>query len=789
MTKKNIYTLFFIFLSTSVDIITTSILFCHADQLVPRLSFDLKHFHVTQSVFELWVFGAIRSCIITGGLVGVIYNRDLGPKRIEKSSIVIGVLAVFMWAYSLVKMLMFSEVFADDLKQPWFWAIFSWSLLFSLLFPAQWRTLSGVSPSGDKKTESKSVNSDEEPLVRDEEANKQNDEEKKKKKEQKKSITVWRLIKFSTPDIPILLVAFIFMTASSTAEIFTPWFTGQVIQGIAIEKSQSKFTHAIIIMGLLAAASALCAGLRGGFFKVAMVRLNIRIRNYLFLSILNQEIGFFDTTKTGDITSRLTSDVTTMSDTLSLNVNVFLRSLIKSLGVIVFMVRLSWRLTVVTLIGLPIIMGVSSVYGQYYKKLSSSVQDSLAKANEVAEEVVSSMRTVRSFANESDEVKRYDIKLQVTKKLKMKEAFAYAGYIWSNELFALSLIVATLYYGGHLVVNDALTGGSLVSFILYQMELGFALESISYVYSGLMESVGASEKVFEFIDRKPVIRHNGKLKPATLKGHLEFKDVVFSYPSRPETEVLKGVSFKVEPGEVVALVGPSGGGKSSCVNLLEHFYETKSGQVLLDGIDIQQYDHGYLHEKVSLVGQEPVLYARSIKENIAYGLDEWTIEDVEKAAQLANAHDFIKDMADGYDTQTGEKGMQLSGGQKQRVAIARAIIRDPAVLLLDEATSALDAESEFLVQEALYKNLSGRSVVIIAHRLSTVERANRIIFINKGEVVEQGTHAELIQAGKKYAKLVQRQILALDLGMQEDLSSKPSCAQITAETLARVTTA
>ncbi|KAI0227571.1 ATP-binding cassette sub-family B member 9 [Lamellibrachia satsuma] len=534
------------------------------------------------------------------------------------------------------------------------------------------------------------------------------------------------------------------------------------------------FIRAIIFMVIFSAGSAIAAGLRGGFFKVAMARLNIRIRNHLFSSMLSQEIGFFDTIRTGDLTSRLTSDTSTMSDALSLNTNVFLRSLIKAVGVCVFMFTLSWRLSLITVIGLPIIMGVSNVYGTYYQTLSKKVQDSLAKANEVAEETCSSMRTVRSFANEPAETARYAENLAVTYKLKVKEAFAYAGYVWSNELFELMLVTMTLYYGGHLVVNDLMSGGELVSFILYQIELGSALESISYVYTGLMQAIGASQKVFEFIDRKPLVKpEGGNVRPNKLQGRIEFHNVSFAYPTRPDSLVLKNVSFSVDPGEIVALVGPSGGGKSSCINLLEHFYETQEGSVRIDNVSINDYDHKYLHTKIALVGQEPILYATSVKENIAYGLDCWDMELVERAAKLANAHEFIMDMKEKYDANTGEKGLQLSGGQKQRLAIARAVIRNPTILLLDEATSALDSESEYLVQEALYKNLKGRTVMIIAHRLSTVEKANRIIVIEKGSVVEQGSHTQLLARGGLYTKLVQRQLLGFDVGFSDHVTKPP----------------
>ncbi|MGH0167489.1 UNVERIFIED_CONTAM: hypothetical protein FKN15_062604 [Acipenser sinensis] len=348
------------------------------------------------------------------------------------------------------------------------------------------------------------------------------------------------------------------------------------------------------------------------------------------------------------------------------------------------------------------------------------------------------------------------------------EAFSKSMIIMSvfAILTVLALQVSILYYGGHLVVSGHLTSGNLISFIIYELELGDCMENIGAVYTGLMQGVGAAEKVFEFIDRKPQLSSDGTLAPDTLKGLVEFKNVTFSYPTRPETQVLKDVSFTLHPGQVTALVGPSGSGKSSCVSLLEHFYRAQAGQVLLDGSPIEEYDHRYLHTKVSLVGQEPVLFARSVQENIAYGLTDCSLEEIVQASMKANAHGFITELPDGYNTDAGEKGAQLSGGQKQRVAIARALVRSPHVLILDEATSALDAESEHIVQQALNGIMQDRTVLVIAHRLSTVEKAHNIIVIDKGEVLEQGTHRDLMQKDGLYSKLVKRQILGIETGTE-----------------------
>uniref|UniRef100_A0A1A8P683 ATP-binding cassette, sub-family B (MDR/TAP), member 9 n=1 Tax=Nothobranchius pienaari TaxID=704102 RepID=A0A1A8P683_9TELE len=464
-------------------------------------------------------------------------------------------------------------------------------------------------------------------------------------------------------------------------------------------------------------------GVRGGVFTLTMARLNLRLRNHLFRTLMSQEIAFFDENHTGDILSRLSADTTQVSDLISQNVNIFLRSAIKGVGFFIFMFKMSWKLTLVTVMGFPFIALVSKVYGEYYKKMTKEVQTTLAEANKVAEETISAMRTVRSFANEGGEADSYYAKLLVMFQLNKKQALAYACYMWSSSTSEL------------------------------------ALESIASVYTGLMQGVGAAEKVFEYLDRKPKHPAEGVDAPDICTGLVEFKDITFAYPTRSETDILKGVSFTLRPGEVTALVGPSGSGKSSCVSLLENFYVPQQGHVLLDGKPVNTFQHSYLHSKVALVGQEPVLFARTVKENIAYGLSDVSMEAVVQAATKANAHDFISTLPKGYDTSVGEKGTQLSGGQKQRVAIARALIRNPRVLVLDEATSALDAESEHIVQQALNNIMQEHTVMVIAHRLSTVEKADNIIVIDGGLVAEQGSHDELMASGGLYCKLVQRQVL------------------------------
>ncbi|XP_007433222.1 ATP-binding cassette sub-family B member 9 [Python bivittatus] len=738
-----------------VDVTLTTLLYEYNRHSSSILQ-DLKRFNIFDSMLDIWGSCLYRSCLLLGASIGVAKNTSYGPKRLKGSRIFIVLVCLAVGIYALVKLLLYSEV-KKTIKDPWFWALFAWTYVSLVATFSLWQLLSSVTPARDtlginseSRAEAEEIGDPNSPGVRE--------------KEEAPAATICKLLSYTKPDAHFLVVAFFFLLLAALGETFLPYYTGQAIDGIVIQKSMDQFSRAVVIMALLAIGSSFAAGIRGGLFTLVFARLNIRLRNRLFRSLVVQEMSFFDENLTGDIISRLTSDTTIVSDLVSQNINIFLRNLVKATGVIVFMFSLSWQLSLVTFMGFPIIMLMSDLYGKYYKKLSKEVQNALAKANNTAEETISAMKTVRSFANEEAEADVYWDKLQQVYKLNKKEAMAYMYYVWSNGLTLLVVQVSILYYGGHLVITEQMTSGNLISFIIYEFVLGDCMESIGSVYSGLMQGVGAAEKVFEFIDRQPTMMSDGTLAPNQLEGRVEFKNVSFAYHTRPSSQVLQDVSFTLHPGKVTALVGPSGSGKSSCVNILENFYPLQQGQVLLDGQPIDMYQHKYLHSVISLVSQEPVLFARSIAKNISYGLASVPYELVVQAAQNANAHTFIMELQDAYHTEAGEKGTQLSGGQKQRVAIARALIRNPPILILDEATSALDAESEHAIQKAIYGQVQNHTVLVIAHRLSTVEKAHNIIVLDKGRVVQQGTHKQLMEEGGLYYKLVQRQILGHETG-------------------------
>ncbi|KAL3997420.1 ABC transporter transmembrane region family protein [Acanthocheilonema viteae] len=662
-------------------------------------------------------------------------------------------LGVFIlhWTFSLVKLLAFSEKI-EQFAYFGFWLNIVWNVVAAALIILLWNFVLRIKTSWDYQ----SLAGERHDLT---------SRLQETKKEFSRSGTgqhILRLLQYCKHQWIWFSTGFIFLIIYSSSRVFLPHCIGQVLSNIVEGRGVAVLVRSVLLMSTLTFVSTVTAGLRGGSFTYATALVNRQMRYDLFSSLVEQDISFFDTTNTGEITSRLTTDCETMSSTVSTNLNVFLRNIVMLLGSLAFMSTLSWRLSLVTFIIVPVVGFVTKVYGSYYDQLTEKTQERIAVSNHVAEQVISTMRTVRSFACEKREAKKFLQHLDEILHLNKKKALAYMGYMWTTELCDNAILIVVLFYGGHLVLSGKMTVGNLISFLLYQMQLGENLYNISYVFTGLMESVGASRKVFEYMVRKPKILHVG-MKKTPINGEVKFDSVSFTYASRPNNPVLQDVSFTVHPGQTVALVGPSGGGKSSIVSLIEHFYECDKGCVLIDGNPVAEYDHEYIHQKIALVAQDPILYDGTVRDNIIYGCDWATEEDVLNAAKIANAHNFIMETEKQYETNCGEKGIQLSGGQKQRIAIARAVVRHPAILILDEATSALDAENEHIIQDAIAQCSKNKTVIVIAHRLSTVENADQIIVISKGQVVQQGRHEDLLEQDGIYRALVHRQLLGHNL--------------------------
>lgn len=731
-----------------------------------------QSFRIDTSLIDVWLISLIRDFFLLFVLIFFISRQQLiypFVKFVHKKYIS-SFLCLIMYSYAMIKMLLHADQRKEIDRSSML--MYMWNTCAAFVFFLSWYMLAllKLKDCNYQKTDvdggdmGENAGGDEDIFI------------ETLKQTKKKRSSLFRLFKYSGPDLLFILMGTFFLIIGAICEAFVPYYTGQVLDSIIVKNNFDNFKQNAIFFISAHFLSGMFGGLRTCMFSIAVARLNVRLRKFVFRALIEQDIGFFDKVKTGDMLSRLSADTTTMSDLISQNLNGFLWNLVKTIGTLVFIMKLSWQLSLTCIIGAPIVFSMGKLFGNYYKKLSSKVQTSMAEANHVAEEALSTIRTVRSFANEDGEMHSYGSKLKNVLKYKVRQGFVFLFYDWSVKICELCMTVSMLTFGAHLVTTNQLTSGDFISFVIYQLTLATCLEGLTSVYTGLMSAAGASERIFEYLDIKPTLQITRAYEPDSIQGAIEFKNVHFTYPTRLDMPILKGISFSIRPGEVVALVGPSGSGKSSCVGLLERFYKPDKGEILIDGIPIGDYNHKYIHKVIALVGQEPVLYARNIKENIAYGLeDELEEEQIINAAKMANAHNFIMETTHQYDTECGERGTQLSGGQKQRIAIARALIRSPRVLLLDEATSALDAESEYLVQQAIHKNLKGHTVLLIAHRLSTVENADKIIVLDHGQIVEFGNHKELLKQNGLYAFLVQKQMHA-DNNDNESVISRSGCS-------------
>ncbi|XP_019060262.1 antigen peptide transporter 2 [Fukomys damarensis] len=514
-----------------------------------------------------------------------------------------------------------------------------------------------------------------------------------------------------------------------------PHYSGRVVDILGGDFDPDAFASAIFLMCLFSVGSSLSGGCRGGLFTLIMSRINLRIREKLFSSLLRQDLGFFQETKTGELHSRLSSDTTLMSSWLPLNANVFLRSLVKALGLYSFMFSVSPRLTLLSLLHLPMKLTADKVYSARRQALLLEIQDAVAKAGQVVREAVGGLQTVRSFGAEELEVWRYKEALERCRQLWWRRDLEKGLYDLVGKLLHLGAQVLMLHSGLQQIEAGEITRGALLSFLLYQEDVGHHVHALVYMYGDMLSNVGAAEKVFSYLDREPRLPQPGTLAPASVHGLVEFRDVSFAYPNRPDQPVLQGLTFTLNPGEVTALVGPNGSGKSTVAALLQNLYQPTEGQVLLDGRPVSEYEHRYLHRQVSVVGQEPVLFSGSVRDNITYGLQSCEDAEVVAAAQEALAYGFIEELPDGIHTDVGERGSQLAVGQKQRLAIARALVRDPRILILDEATSALDVHCEQALQA--WKSRGDRTVLVIAHRDGAVQNVNWKLELRNGELVNR----------------------------------------------------
>ncbi|MCP5083692.1 MAG: ATP-binding cassette domain-containing protein [Alphaproteobacteria bacterium] len=570
-----------------------------------------------------------------------------------------------------------------------------------------------------------------------------------------------RLLPFVLKYKMAIFLAFIALSVAAAVTLAVPIAIRRVIdEGFSRDNAAMVDNY---FLGMMAVVLALAIASSARFYLVTWLgeRVVVDLRTAVFshLTLLSQ--SFYEVTRTGEVLSRLTADTTQIKSAFGVSASIALRNLFLLAGAVAMMVLTSVELSGLVLLAIPAIVLPLVLFGRWVRRLSRDAQDTLAGTAAMASENLLAISTVQAFTAEKFARAEFDEASELSFIAARGRTMARSVLTATIIFVAMGAIVGVLWYGAQNVLSGTMTGGVLTQFVLYATFAAGSMSALSQVWGEVQLAAGAAERLAELLETDPIIAPpaSPQALPDPPRGEIAFKDVTFTYPTRPDQTAVSGLNLTVKPGETVAIVGPSGAGKSTLFNLLLRFYDPDSGTVSVDGVDVKTADPVAVRERLALVPQDTVIFSSSVGENIGYGKPNAPQTEIEQAADAALAHGFVSAMSEGYATRVGERGMTLSGGQRQRIAIARAILRDAPILLLDEATSALDAEAEIKVQAALDHLMEGRTTLVIAHRLSTVRGADRILVLDGGKVVDEGTHDELVKKGGLYARLASLQLL------------------------------
>ena len=566
-----------------------------------------------------------------------------------------------------------------------------------------------------------------------------------------------RLLDYFRPYRILLILAVVCIVFNTLVTLAIPWIVGKnLIDTVILEEN-------IKLLNLIALAIVILAAFRGLFsygqnYLMSLVGFKVitDMRNQVYEHLQYLSLKFYRKKRTGEIVSRVIHDVDQLQNAIINTAVVFIANCFILIGVLILIFYIHWRLSLFVLAIVPLLAFTANKFGGWIRGFSRSIQAKIANISSILQETIGGIEVIKSFAREKREVKRFKDETIRTLQLSIKRTRLIAALAPVMEMLTLLGLTGILWYGGREVIRGVLTPGQLIAFLGYIAIALVPLTQVSQAFGIYQQGLASAERIFEVLDARPGIKEiPGAVKMPQVKGYVELKDVYFGYDEKKL--VLEGINLEVKPGQRIALVGPSGAGKTSLVSLIPRFYDLLSGTITIDGYDIKKVKLASLRKQIGIVSQEAILFNGNIRDNIAYGRIEASNEEIIEAAKKANAHNFIMALPAGYETQVGERGLKLSGGERQRIAIARAILKDPPILIFDEATSAVDAQAESLIQQALEWLMQDRSTITIAHRLSTVQHADRIVVLNERKIEEVGSHQELLSKGGVYARLYKHQ--------------------------------